>query len=144
MFKKSSVIFYYLIPDLKFPPPIKKILLLLPTKFHFNHHWRNFYKMLFFSFKKGLNVQNHCDSHHYIKIPLSAKFPISQMGRYPKVSHRCWEHEGGGIGRGVKCCWKISVKEFMLVTLPAISLQDWKFTKNELLHTYFSRILVRF
>ena len=28
--------------------------------------------------------------------------------------------------------------------LPAISLQASKFTKNELLHTYFSRILARF
>ena len=32
---------------------------------------------------------------------------------------------------------------YMLVTLPAISLQAYKFTKNELLHTYFSNILAR-
>ena len=32
----------------------------------------------------------------------------------------------------------------LLVKLPAISLQACKFTKNELLHTYFSRILARF
>ena len=31
-----------------------------------------------------------------------------------------------------------------LVKLPAISLQAYKFTKNELLHAYFSRILTRF
>ena len=31
----------------------------------------------------------------------------------------------------------------LLVKLPAISLQASKFTKNELLHTYFSRILAR-
>ena len=32
----------------------------------------------------------------------------------------------------------------LIVKLPAISLQASKFTKNELLHTYFSRILARF
>ena len=31
----------------------------------------------------------------------------------------------------------------LIVKLPAISLQASKFTKNELLHTYFSRILAR-
>ena len=33
---------------------------------------------------------------------------------------------------------------YLIVKLPAISLQACKFTKNELLHTYFSRILARF
>ena len=32
----------------------------------------------------------------------------------------------------------------LMVKLPAISLQASKFTKNELLHIYFSRILARF
>ena len=32
----------------------------------------------------------------------------------------------------------------LIVKLPAISLQVSKFTKNELLHTHFSRILARF
>ena len=32
----------------------------------------------------------------------------------------------------------------LIVKLPAISLKACKFTKNELLHTYFSRILTRF
>ena len=32
----------------------------------------------------------------------------------------------------------------LIVKLPAISLQACKFTKNELIHTYFSRILARF
>ena len=32
----------------------------------------------------------------------------------------------------------------LIVKLPAISLQACKFTKNELLHTHFSRILARF
>ena len=66
--KKNSVIFYYLTPDLKFPPPSKKII--LPAKFHFNTHWGNFYNTLFFSFKKDLNGQNHSssDSNHHIKI----------------------------------------------------------------------------
>ena len=50
----------------------------------------------------------------------------------------------GEIGEEGKMLLKISVKEFMLVKLPAISLQACKFTKNELLHKYFSRILGRF
>ena len=88
---------------------VKKIL--LPAKFHFQPHWGNFYNVVF-SFKNGLNGQNHSssDSHPHIKIPLPAKFPISSMGRYPRVFHRCWEHgegawihtwgeiEGGGWG----------------------------------------------
>ena len=91
-----------------FHHPVKKIL--LPTKFHFNLLWRNFYNMLFFSCKKELNGQNYpsLDSHRHIKLPLPAKFPISPMGRYPRVSHRCWEH--GGLesiqrkeGEGLKC-----------------------------------------
>ena len=32
----------------------------------------------------------------------------------------------------------------LLVMLLAVSLQAYKFTKNELLYTYFSRILARF
>ena len=32
----------------------------------------------------------------------------------------------------------------LIVKLPAINMQASKFTKNELLHTYFSRILARF
>ena len=85
------------------------------------------------------------------------------------VSHRCWEHEGGG-GRGgggegsskfgegwlesihggkhggkLKTLLKNTCQGVhLLVKLPAISLQACKFTKNELLHTYFSRILARF
>ena len=33
---------------------------------------------------------------------------------------------------------------YLIVKLPGISLQASKFTKNELLQTYFSRILARF
>ena len=32
----------------------------------------------------------------------------------------------------------------LIVKLPAINLEACKFTKNELLHNYFSRILARF
>ena len=32
----------------------------------------------------------------------------------------------------------------LLVKLPALSMEACKFTKNELLHTYFSRVLARF
>ena len=32
----------------------------------------------------------------------------------------------------------------LIIKLPAINLQAYKFTKNEFLHTYFSRILAKF
>ena len=52
---------------------------------------------------------------------------------------------GGEIGGGGKMMLKnICGGVHMLVELPAISLQACKFTKNELLRTYFSRILARF
>ena len=74
--------------------PVKKIL--LTTKFHFNPRTLGeFLQYVVFSFKKVLNGQNHSssDSHRLIKIPLP-------MGRYPRVSHRCWEHGGGWIDTG--------------------------------------------
>ena len=51
---------------------------------------------------------------------------------------------GGSMGE-----FKILLKNtckgvHLIVKLPAISLEASKFTKNELLHTYFSRILDRF
>ena len=114
--------------------------------------------MLSLSFKKGLNDQNHSssDSHHHIKIPLPAQFIISPMGRYPGVPTSVDKMRGGGLelihvgrlsrGEGV---FKMLLKNacegvHMLVKLPAISLQACKFSKNELLHTYSSRILARF
>ena len=88
--KKKEILLYSITwpLTLNFHQPVKQNLLFLPAKFDFNPHWGNFYNMLFFSFKKGLNGQNHSssDSHHHIKIPLPAKFPISPMGRYPRVS----------------------------------------------------------
>ena len=70
----------------------------------------------------------------------------------------CWEHLGlewgwglsqymGGAWRGGhKTVLKKTCEEVhLLIKLPAISLQACKFTnKNELLRTYFSRILARF
>ena len=74
------------------------------------------------------------------------------------VSHRCWEHgrgstkfdreawvntwgEHGGLKMVLKntCEWV-----HLLVKLIVISLQACKFTKNELLHIYFSRSLASF
>ena len=132
MFEKKILLYSITWPlTSNFHHPVKKILLFLPAKFNFNPHWGNFYNMLFFSFKKGLNGQNHSssDSHHHIKIPLPAKFPISPIGRYPSVSHRCWEHGGfesiqGRGRRGVKMLLKNICEEVhILVKLPAISLQ---------------------
>ena len=120
--KRNSVIFYYLSPDLKFPPPSKKILLFLAAKFYFNPYWGYSYNMLFFSFKKGLNGQNHSssDSHHHIKISLLAKFPCPQWADIPEFLTGVENmgsfnrYMGRRLGWGwLKCCWKISVKEFI-------------------------------
>ena len=52
---------------------------------------------------------------------------------------------GEGGGGGVKMLSKNTREGVHLkVKLPAISLQACKFTKNEFLHKYFSRILARF
>ena len=77
-----------------------------------------------------------------------------------RVSHRCWGHRGwllkiwwgaqlksihGGSMGGLKMLSKNTCEGVhLIVKLPAISLQACKFTKNELLHTYFWRILARF
>ena len=96
----------------------------------------------------------HFDRH--LTLPL-----ISGLGTYmhTRVSHRCWEHDGGGGGggsskfdgwglsqnmRGVLKMLSKNEGVHLIVKLPAISLQAFKFTKNEILHTYFSRILARF
>ena len=82
--------------------------------------------------------------------------PISEIAT--RVSHRCCEQGGGGGGGSSKFdggglkSWgelKMLLKNtcegvHLIVKLLAISLQASKFTKNGLLHTYFSRILVRF
>ena len=125
--KKKKILLYSITwpLTLNFHQPVKQNLLFLPAKFDFNPHWGNFYNMLFFSFKKGLNGQNHSssDSHHHIKIPLAAIFSISPMGRYPRVSHRCWEHEGRLGGRGGKMMLKNICEEVhMLVKLSAINM----------------------
>ena len=54
---------------------------------------------------------------------------------------------GGALGKGggLKMLSKNTREGVHLkVKLPAISLQACKFTKNEFLHKYFSRILARF
>ena len=82
-------------------------------------------------------------------------------GEAPRVSHKCCEHGGslqnlgggGGLvsknagsmmggGGGLKTQFKNTYEGVhLLVKLPAKSLQACEFTKNEVLHTYFSRIL---
>ena len=73
-----------------------------------------------------------------------------------RVSHRCSEHgglnfDGGGRGGGLSRSMgelnmsKNTCDEVLLTgKVQAIILKASKFTKNELLHTYFSRILARF
>ena len=61
-----------------------------------------------------------------------------------RVSHRCWEH-----GRGLQSLmWGLKSIQWgsMGGALNAVekTLQACKFSKNELLHTYFWRILARF
>ena len=131
---------------------VKKIL--LPAKFHFNPHCGNFYNILFFSFKKDLNGQNHSssDSNHHIKNSPPSKIPHLPNGQisqgFPEVL-RTWGDlnrymgriAGWGVGGGDKMLLRnICEGVLMLVKLSAIRLQACKFTKNELLHTYFSRI----
>ena len=66
-----------------------------------------------------------------------------------------FDGSGGGRGRlksihgvsmeGLKTLLKNTCEGvYLLVKLPAINLQASKFTKYELLHAYFSRILARF
>ena len=53
--------------------------------------------------------------------------------------------DGAWGGGGLKMLLKnTSEANHLIVKLLAISLQACKFTKNKLLHTYFSRILARF
>ena len=60
-------------------------------------------------------------------------------GRGPNSIH------GGEHERGLKMLSKITYEGvYLIVKLPAISLQACKFTENELIHTDFSRILARF
>ena len=62
-----------------------------------------------------------------------------------------FKFDEGGLGEYMVGAWGLKMLSkntfegvHLIVKLPAISLQAWKFTKNELLHTYFSRILAIF
>ena len=102
-----------------------------------------------------------------IEIGLTSPLPLfilicslrtpSPLHNKPRVSHRFWGHGRSGSskfdGDGFKSIHggrlKILLKNscggvHLIVKLPAISLQACKFTKNELLHSYFWRILARF
>ena len=85
----------------------------------------------------------------YIKLRTKiTRFPtgVENMGGSPS------KFDGGGlksIHGGSMGVLKILSKNtcegvHLIVKLPAIRLQAYKFTKNELLHTYFSQILARF
>ena len=64
--------------------------------------------------------------------------PQSLMGSLIKSKH------GGAWGELKLLSKNIPVRSLIVKLVPAISLQASKFTKNELLHTYFSRISARF
>ena len=78
-------------------------------------------------------VRNICFIQAY-----RAGFPtgVENMGRGSIHGGAC-----GGLKMRSKNTWE---GVHLIVKLPAIILQACKFTKNELLHTYFSRILARF
>ena len=109
-FLKKKILLYSITWPLtpNFHHPVKKILLLLPANFHFSPHWENFYNMLFSSFKRfewSISLLLRFPPPH--KNFPSSKIPMSPMGRYPRVSHRCWEHgelqsihRGGRFGDG--------------------------------------------
>ena len=83
----------------------------------------------------GINILNHIFN--------SAGFPtgVANMGRSSKFEGRASVKTWGELKMPSKnTCEGVH----LIVKLPAISLQASKFTKNELLHTYFSRILARF
>ena len=65
----------------------------------------------------------------------------------PRVSHRCCKHRGGlsqNMGELKMQSKNTCEGVYLIVKLPAISLQAGRFTENELLHIYFSKILARF
>ena len=92
---------------------LKKII--LPTKFHFNPHWGNFYNMLFFSFEWSKSLLRFPPPHKN-----SPPFKISHLPN-GQISHgfsqvlRTWGAWINTCGEGgeLKCCWEISVKEFI-------------------------------
>ena len=73
-------------------------------------------------------------------------FPLGRGGRGGlfKIDEGVGSVHGGSM-RGLKMLSKNTCEGvYSIVKLRAISLQACKFTKNELLHTYFPRILARF
>ena len=88
-----------------------------------------------------------------IVYPSNAGFPtgVANMGSTGESSSK-FDVGGGGLSQNMAGAWgklKMLSKNtcegvHLIVKLPAISLQASKFTKYELLHTYFSRILARF
>ena len=65
--------------------------------------------------------------------------PIGWVGGALQNLMRAWADHSGGL----KMLLKNTCEGVHLFVMLAISLETWKFTKNEL-HTYYSRILARF
>ena len=90
---------------------------------------------------------SNCSSVNWVEVVV-AGFPtgVENMGGLFKIWWGEWLksiHEGAW-GR-VKMLSKNTCEGVhLIIKLLAISLQAYKFTKNEFLHTYFSRILARF
>ena len=80
---------------------------------------------------------------------MTAGFPtgvenIGRGGALPNLTGGLKSTHGGSMGE-LKMLSKNTCEGInLIVKLPAISLQACKFTKNELLHTHFSRIFARF
>ena len=92
-----------------------------------------------------------------IVYPSNAGFPtgVTNMGGTGESSSKFdggWGGGRGGLSQNMAAAWgklKMLSKNacegvHLIVKLPVISLKASKFTKYELLHTYFSRILAIF
>ena len=114
MFEKNYLLYSITWPlTSNFHHPVKKII--LPTKFHFNPHWGNFYNMLFFSFEWSKSLLRFPPPHKkWADIPWFFT-GVENMGG---LNQYMW-----GRG-GVKMLLRnICEGVHMLVKLPAISLK---------------------
>ena len=115
-----------------------------------------FFSLFQLQFHRSASSQLYCDFWSSLTITsrnhwvLKAGFPtgVANMG----ILKIWWGGAGGGLSQNMEGAWgelkmlskKICDRVHLIVNLSAIILQSSRFTKSELLHTYFSRILARF